>query len=130
MARPFKQRFVGAPPQIAVFKPQGVPVAQLAVATLSLDELESLRLADLEGDQHEAAAAKMNVSRPTFSRILDRARRTVADALLNGKALRIAGGPVTTARRGRIRCRRCRRAWEIPLPAASTFHCPRCAADQ
>ena len=130
MARPFKKRFVGTFPDVQTFKPQGVPVAHLPLATLTLDELEAIRLADFQGDQHEEAAAKMNISRPTFSRILERAHRTVADALLNGKALSISGGPVRRARRGRIRCARCRRAWEVPLPAASTFHCPRCSTGQ
>ena len=107
-----------------MFKPRGVPVSQLEIVVLSLDELEAIHLADLLGDQHEQAAAKMNISRPTFGRILDRAHKTLADALLHGKALQIQGGPVTTARRGQVRCRRCRRAWEVPLPAKADFHCP------
>ncbi len=101
-------------------------MSSLELIVLSLDELEAIRLADLQGDQQEQAAIKMNISRPTFGRILERAHRTVADALLNGKALQIEGGPVTTGRRGRIRCRRCRCTWEVPLPAAADFHCPRC----
>jgi predicted DNA-binding protein (UPF0251 family) len=126
MARPHKQRFVGTPPKVSLFKPQGIPGPRLGLVVLSLDELEALRLADLEGDQHEHAAAKMNISRPTFGRILERAHKTVADALLHGKALQIEGGPVTISRRGQVRCRRCRRAWEVPIPAAAEFHCPRC----
>jgi len=54
---------------------------------LDLDEFEALRLADLEGLYHKEAAARMNVSRPTFSRIISRARQKVADAIINGKAL-------------------------------------------
>jgi len=126
MARPYKQRFVGTPPKVSMFKPRGIPMPDLELVVLSLDELEALRLADLDGDQHEHAAAKMNISRPTFGRILEHAHKTVADALLHGKALQIEGGPVTTARRGHVRCRRCQRAWEVPLPAAAGFRCPRC----
>ena len=126
MARPYKNRYVGSSPKVSIFKPQGAPLGHLKVATLSLDELEALRLADLLGDDQQTAAAKMNVSRPTFGRILENAHRTVADALLKGKALRISGGHVTTARRDTIRCRRCRRAWEVPIPVATSFHCPRC----
>jgi predicted DNA-binding protein (UPF0251 family) len=126
MARPYKQRYIGTPPRTTVFKPQEIPLGRLAVVTLSLDEVEALRLADLEGDGQEQAAAKMNISRPTFGRILERAHIAVADALLHGKALQIAGGPVTTARRGRVRCHRCRREWQVPVPAAAEFHCPRC----
>ncbi len=126
MARPRKQRYIGDPPRIPVFKPQGIPVRALEVLVLTLDEFEALRLADVEGDQHEDAAAKMNISRPTFGRILESAHRTVAEALLKGKALHIQGGPVTIAKRGRLRCRRCRHAWDVPVPAAPEFRCPRC----
>jgi uncharacterized protein len=126
MARPHKQRFVGTPPAISMFKPQGKPVRDLEVLILSLDELEAIRLADFGGDQHEHAAAKMNISRPTFGRILEQAHKIIADALLHGKALQIEGGPVTTSRRGEVRCRRCQRAWEVPLAATAGFHCPRC----
>jgi uncharacterized protein len=126
MARPHKQRFIGTPPKVSLFKPQGIPLSHLEGVVLSLDELEAIRLADFDGDQHEHAAAKMNVSRPTFGRILEHAHKSVADALLNGKALQIEGGSVTTARRGQVRCRRCQRRWQVPIPAAAEFHCPRC----
>jgi predicted DNA-binding protein (UPF0251 family) len=127
MARPHKQRFISTPPKTSMFKPRVLPMSTLELVVLSLDELEALRLADWDGDQQEHAAAKMNISRPTFGRILDHAHKTVADALLHGKALHIVGGSVTTARREEVRCRRCQRAWEIPIPAADDFHCPRCS---
>jgi uncharacterized protein len=127
MARPCKQRFVGTPPSACTFKPKGIPLSDLETVILSLDELEALRLAHLEGDQQEQAAAKMNISRPTFGRILERAHRTVADALLHGKALQIEGGPVTTAHREHVRCQRCRRGWEVPGPTRGGFKCPHCA---
>jgi predicted DNA-binding protein (UPF0251 family)/predicted Fe-Mo cluster-binding NifX family protein len=66
----------------------------LEEVSLALDELEALRLADLTALHHEPAAEQMGVSRATFGRILERARRKVADALINGKALRMEGGPV------------------------------------
>jgi len=59
---------------------------------LGFDEAEALRLADLEGLYQEAAARSMGVSRQTFGRIVELARKKVADAILNGKALRIDGG--------------------------------------
>ena len=68
---------------------------------MTLDEFESLRLADLEGLYQEEASARMKVSRSTFSRIVETARRKVADALVHGKVLGIEGGPV---RRGPRRC--------------------------
>jgi len=127
MARSSKQRYVSPPPDVCTFKPRGVPLSDLETVVLSLDELEALRLADFEGDQQEQAAAKMNISRPTFGRVLERAHKTVADALLHGKALQIQGGPVTAARRERVRCRRCRRDWEVPVPTSADFKCPNCA---
>jgi hypothetical protein len=61
---------------------------------VTLDELEALRLADFEGLYQEEAAAKMKISRPTFSRVVEQARRKVATALIQGKALRMDGGAV------------------------------------
>jgi predicted DNA-binding protein (UPF0251 family) len=92
--RPFSCRRIAGSPAAAIFKPVGIPVRALEEVVMTLDEFEALRLADLEGLYQEQAAAKMSVSRPTFSRIIDSARRKVADALVHGKALRIEGGPV------------------------------------
>ncbi len=61
---------------------------------MALDELEALRLADLQGLYQEQAADQMKISRPTFARVIESARKKVADALINGKALRLEGGPV------------------------------------
>ena len=76
------------------FKPMRIPMAELEVLSLQLDELEALRLADREGLYHEEAAERMGVSRVTFGRILQRAHAKVAEALLEGKALLIGEGPV------------------------------------
>ena len=81
-------------PQATFYKPQGVPLRMLESVALAVDELEAIRLADLEGLYQEEAAQRMNVSRQTFGRILDAAHKKVADALVNGKALSIAGGSV------------------------------------
>jgi predicted DNA-binding protein (UPF0251 family)/predicted Fe-Mo cluster-binding NifX family protein len=70
---------------------------ELTEIYLPLDGLEALRLADLEGLSHEAAARKMNVSRQTFGRIISRARQSVADVLVHGYALRITGGDYVLA---------------------------------
>ncbi len=93
MPRPHKARRIQGLPVAALFKPQGVPARSLTEVVLSVDGFEALRLADGEGMEHEAAAARMGVSRPTFSRLVAEARRTVARALVNGWALRIDGGP-------------------------------------
>ena len=79
-------------PGVTFFKPAGVPMKALQETALSVEEAEALRLKDLEGMEQETAAERMNVSRPTFQRTLASARRKVADAILNGKAIRIAGG--------------------------------------
>ena len=77
-----------------MFKPVGIPARALEQVVMTLDEFEAMRLADLDGSYQEQAARQMNVSRPTFSRIIESAHRKMADALVHGKALLIEGGPV------------------------------------
>ncbi len=62
---------------------------QLEIITLDTDEVESLRLADIENLHHEKAALKMGISRATFGRILSSARNKVANSIINGKAIEI-----------------------------------------
>lgn len=104
MARPEKLRRVGCEMRGRGFKPLGRAFTELEVETLRLDELEALRLADLEGLYQEAAAERMGVSRPTFARILDRARSTVAKALVEQHALVVGEGPVVPGRTGPLPC--------------------------
>jgi len=92
--RPPCCRRVSGSPAANLWKPGGVPARALAQVVLALDEFEALRLADLEGLYQEQAAERMEVSRPTFGRILEAAHRKVADALVHGHALRIEGGSV------------------------------------
>lgn len=94
MPRPCHPRRVGFTPEVTYFKPAGVPLPLLEETTLTLDELEALRLADLEGLYQVAAAGKMGVSRTTFARIVAAARRKTAGALINGRAIRVEGGKV------------------------------------
>ena len=94
MPRPRQCRRVAQLPQANYYKPRGVPLRMLQQVALTVDELEALRLADLEGLYQEEAAQQMNVSRQTFGRIVEAARKKVADALVNGKALSIEGGSV------------------------------------
>lgn len=114
MPRPRQCRRVAQLPPATYYKPRGVPLRALEQVGLTVDELEAIRLADLEGLYQEAAAERMNVSRQTFGRILETAHRKVADALVHGKALSIEGGPIEVAGpaggqprgRGRGRCQR------------------------
>ncbi|WP_035254741.1 DUF134 domain-containing protein [Desulfatiglans anilini] len=92
MPRPRKRRFVQHPPVVTGFLPNSVPPWGRCEVLLTLEGLEALRLSDFEGLDQETAAAKMNVSRQTFGRILAEARRTVAEALVLGKTLHIDGG--------------------------------------
>jgi len=121
MPRPRRCRRVGRLPQSSYYKPRGIPLSVLEHVNLAVDELEAIRLADLEGLYQEDAAKRMNVSRQTLGRILASAHMKIADALVHGKALSIEGGPVELAgpvepgcaaadggRRGRRRGR-CRR---------------------
>jgi predicted DNA-binding protein (UPF0251 family) len=92
MSRPCKCRRVAFMPGVTYFKPAGIPLKVLEEVQLSIEEAEAIRLKDLEGLEQEQSAGKMNISRPTFQRILASARRKIADAILNGKAVRIEGG--------------------------------------
>ena len=92
MARPRKCRWVEFEPGITFFKPQGIPMRGLEQVVISVDELEALRLSDFLGLNQEDVALEMNVSRPTVTWMLARAHRAIAEALVNGKAIKIAGG--------------------------------------
>jgi len=97
MGRPEKLRTISCGGQGRGFKPVGRPAAELEVETLRIDEFEALRLADLEGLYQEAAAERMGVSRPTFARILARARLVVARALVEERLLVVGEGPVVNS---------------------------------
>jgi predicted DNA-binding protein (UPF0251 family) len=122
--RPQCWRRVSGRPPAARFKPAGIPADALDEVAMSLDEFEALRLADLEGLYQEQAAERMGVSRPTFGRILESARRKVAEALARGKLLEIEGGPDYASRWRRRRCRACALAWRGAAGSSPT--CPRC----
>jgi predicted DNA-binding protein (UPF0251 family) len=94
MPRPKKCRWISDHPGVSFFKPQGTPLRMLDQIYLGVDELEAMRLADLEGLNQKEAAQQMNVSRATFGRIVAQGRKKVADALVHGNAIRIEGGEV------------------------------------
>jgi predicted DNA-binding protein (UPF0251 family) len=104
MGRPEKLRTIGCVAAGSGFKPVGRPAVELETATLRLDELEALRLADLEGLYQEAAAERMGISRQTFARILARARSTVARALIEEQLLIMEDGPVKHRPSGPLPC--------------------------
>jgi predicted DNA-binding protein (UPF0251 family)/predicted Fe-Mo cluster-binding NifX family protein len=92
MVKNKKCRIVSALPGVTYFKPAGIPFRFLSEVRLSVEEAEALRLKELEGLEQLEGAMKMGISRPTFQRVLSAARKKVADAILNGKAIRIEGG--------------------------------------
>ncbi|MHA1540004.1 MAG: NifB/NifX family molybdenum-iron cluster-binding protein [Alphaproteobacteria bacterium] len=92
MPRPRKSRIIQNHPVATLYKPRGIPSRDLKIVTLPVEGLEALRLADVEKLDHEKAAMLMDVSRPTFSRILSAARAVTAEALVNGWGISIHGG--------------------------------------
>jgi predicted DNA-binding protein (UPF0251 family) len=127
MPRPKICRRVACRPLAPHFKPQGIPLHAMEIITLGLDELEALRLADFEGLSQEEAAQRMAVSRPTLGRIVESARRRVADALLHGKALRIEGGICEMIDDERVfQCLDCGHRWGEPRGTGRPRACPQC----
>lgn len=128
MPRPMKLRQVAMTPAVTFFKPAGVPMSALDVVTLALEEVEAIRLKDIENLHQEQCAERMGVSRATFHHVLGAARAKLADAILNGKAIQVEGGAFAFPG-GRFRCRRDGSEWELPpgpLPGISSVSCPRC----
>lgn len=89
MARPCKCRKISMMPNVAYFKPRGIPLCSLEEVCLNLDEVEAIRLADMKGLYQEQAASQMKISRQTFGNIINSAHRKIADAIINAKALQI-----------------------------------------
>jgi len=92
MPRPVKHRWVEGRPCATYFEPQGFPWCEREEEVLTLEELEAVRLKDAEGLEQEECARQMQISRPTFVRLIQSARRKIAVALTEGKSLRIEGG--------------------------------------
>ena len=129
MPRPRKRRRLRHPPKSAIFKPLGAPLESLAQITLLHEELEALRLADLEGLHQTEAAHQMGVSRSTFQRLVSEARRKVARALVKGAALQIEGGTfrVTSAQ---WVCANCGHEWQLAhgRGLGPPENCPHCGS--
>jgi predicted DNA-binding protein (UPF0251 family) len=120
MPRPVNQRIVSQMPSVVYFKPSGIPMSCLEQTVLTIDELEAIRLAYVEGLYQADAAERMSISRQTFGRIIDSANKKIADALVSGKAIKIEGGHIEISIdkfagqcRRRNRSRRCGRSETI-----------------
>lgn len=89
MPRPIKPRFVRYNPEVKYFKPRGIPLRFLDEVCLGKDEVEAIRLCDLENLEQTKAAEKMKISQSTLQRILVSAHQKIAQALIQGKAIKI-----------------------------------------
>ncbi len=89
MARPRKKRRIGFDPGAIYFKPRAIPLSQIQEVNLSRGELEAIRLVDFKGYSQNKASKKMNVSQSTLQRSLASARSKIAEALTEGKAIRV-----------------------------------------
>ncbi|MFC1624945.1 DUF134 domain-containing protein [Patescibacteria group bacterium] len=87
--RPRIKRRLGFDTDVRYFKPQGIPLRNLEEVILSDEEIEAIKLYEVDGLDQKTSAKKMGISQPTFARTLDSANKKIADALINGKAIRI-----------------------------------------
>lgn len=99
---------------------------ELEEIAITMDELEAIRLADYEGLYQEQAAEKMHISRQTFGRVIESARKKVAEALVKGKALKVEGGEIEMLAQRKFRCSNCKHTWEIPYGTGRPVNCPSC----
>jgi predicted DNA-binding protein (UPF0251 family) len=106
MPRPRLCRRVDCEPNTTYFKPVGIRMIELEEVILAVDEFEAVRLKDLLSLEQEECAKKMNISQPTFHRLLLSARKKIADSIVTGKALKISGGNFKVMNKGRGFCHR------------------------
>ena len=113
------------PPPMEGFKPFGIPMRELEPVVLNYEEFEAIRLADYENLTQEEAAQKMNISRPTFTRLYDKARKIIARAFVEGKAIFIQGGNYVTDDYW-YRCYDCH---DTMITLKPTKHCRTCDSE-
>ena len=124
MPRPQYNRIVNEPPLYSHFKPIGLREQDSKQIALTLDEFEAFRLADQLGYTHAMAADEMEISRSTFSRLIEKARKKIADFIILGRALTIGGGAVHF-RVNIIQCRNCGHMFKVQFEH-DISECPEC----
>lgn len=124
MPRKEINRIVHQPPLFNEFKPIGVAGRFLKEIELTLDEYEALRLADYSGMSQEEAALEMNISRPTFTRVIEKARKKITEFIITGKKLTITGGNVHF-RKNVFKCLDCEQMFVIDMKN-TVSECPSC----
>ena len=128
MPRPKFNRIVNEPPLYSHFKPTGVKGQDVKQIVLSLDEFEAFRLADQMGYSHAQAADEMEISRSTFSRLIEKARRKIADFIILGGVLTIKGGSVHF-RMNILQCRDCGNMFKVQFDH-KVSECPECHSEK
>lgn len=128
MSRPTKCRRVEFFPEEDYFAPKGKSQCEIKEIILKVEELEAMRLKDIEGLTQEECAQKMMVSRQTFQNIIDSARKKVAIALTEGKAIKISGGHYTT-KLCKFKCLNCGIIYEINYEQ-DRHRCPSCGSKE
>lgn len=127
MARRKKNRIVNQPPLYGEFKPTGVAARFLDRVELTLDEYESLRLADFEAMSQEEAANEMEISRPTFTRLIESARKKMVEFIVKGKKLVIVGGNVHF-KKNIFKCFDCEQMFVLSISETVNV-CPSCNSE-
>ena len=106
MARPHKSRRISNPPKMKGFRPYGMPMCKIGPVILKFEEFESIRLVNYDNLPQDQAAEQMNVSRPTFTRIYNKALQLIAKSFVEGKGLEIEGGNYELEKEW-YRCKKC-----------------------
>jgi uncharacterized protein len=127
LKQPYRTRKVNQPPQFTNFKPRGIPKKYLKRTELYIDEFEAIRLADYCGMDHQQAAEQMQISRPTFTRLIKKARQKIATMLNEGMELIISGGNFELLNT-LYHCRDCGETTRIPLYLKSD-NCLECGSE-
>ena len=124
------KRRVSCLPKATYYKPREVPLCDLEIINLSIEELETIRLCDLLHVEQNEAAEMMGISRKTFWNDLQKARQKVVDALVNGKAIEISGGEYVNSGECKVEflCKGCEQEWESQCNEGRPTSCPKCGS--
>lgn len=130
MPRPPKWRKVEFIPDIQCFVPLNAQSKNVGENILKIEEIEAIRLKDIEKFEQEECAEKMEISRQTFQRILAKGREKIADSIINGKAIRIEGGNFTR-NICHVVCLDCKKEWNESYEnfqkiISGEYLCPNC----
>jgi len=134
MSRPLIKRYIHHRPKYSVFyfvkdnqeMNKVNTSSEEDTVEISLDMLEALRLADLEGLSQDEAAVSMGVSRQTFGRIIEDARRLVCDALINNKNIKFVSNDCVDFHKRELKCINCGYEWEAKFGVNEKVFCPNC----